>query len=182
MASESSANKPGTPVSNPPPADTTASTTTQPPVHIDESTIAPQDQSLRFYPGQDGTQNSATNADSSSGGGGTMGTQVSYPPMSVYPYGNAMSGPPPITRQKRTQCKNACTNCQKACKKCDDNRPCQRCLRYGTTETCVDSKRKERKKGVKRGPYKKRDTKGLSVLVLCCVLDSILYRFERWGI
>jgi hypothetical protein len=48
-------------------------------------------------------------------------------------------------------------NCQKACKKCDDGRPCQRCVKYGLTETCIDSVRKERKKGVKRGPYKRRN-------------------------
>ncbi len=44
-------------------------------------------------------------------------------------------------------------NCQKACKKCDDQRPCERCTKYGLEDTCRDSERKERKKGVKRGPY-----------------------------
>ncbi|KAI7870047.1 hypothetical protein BDF14DRAFT_1778819 [Spinellus fusiger] len=57
---------------------------------------------------------------------------------------------------KRKQVKNACTNCQKACKKCDDSRPCPRCVKYGVAETCVNSVRKERKKGIKRGPYKRR--------------------------
>lgn len=47
-------------------------------------------------------------------------------------------------------------NCQKACKKCDDGRPCERCITYGITDTCRSSARKERKKGIKRGPYKKR--------------------------
>ncbi|KAI8093666.1 uncharacterized protein BX664DRAFT_330278 [Halteromyces radiatus] len=47
-------------------------------------------------------------------------------------------------------------NCQKACKKCDEGRACQRCLKLGIADTCVDSPRKERLKGVKRGPYKKR--------------------------
>lgn len=51
-------------------------------------------------------------------------------------------------------------NCQKACKKCDVGRPCQRCIKYGLTDTCVNSVRKERKKGVKRGPYKKRNKSG----------------------
>lgn len=59
-------------------------------------------------------------------------------------------------KQKRKQVKNACVNCQKACKKCDDGRPCKRCVKLGLTATCRDSDRKERKKGVKRGPYKKR--------------------------
>ncbi|KAJ8656925.1 hypothetical protein O0I10_007259 [Lichtheimia ornata] len=57
---------------------------------------------------------------------------------------------------KRKQVKNACTNCQKACKKCDDARPCPRCIKYGISGTCVNSVRKERKKGIKRGPYKRR--------------------------
>ncbi|KAL1924847.1 uncharacterized protein VTP21DRAFT_4501 [Calcarisporiella thermophila] len=59
-------------------------------------------------------------------------------------------------RPKRHQVKNACVNCQKACKKCDDGRPCQRCIKHGLTATCVDSPRKPRKKGIKRGPYKRR--------------------------
>ncbi|KAL0095067.1 hypothetical protein J3Q64DRAFT_1629331 [Phycomyces blakesleeanus] len=59
-------------------------------------------------------------------------------------------------KPKRKQVKNACVNCQKACKKCDEGRPCQRCIKYALVDTCVDSVRKERKKGVKRGPYKKR--------------------------
>ena len=67
---------------------------------------------------------------------------------------------PQPTRAKRRQVKNACTNCQKACKKCDDARPCLRCVKYGMQEACISSQRKERKKGVKRGPYKKRESKG----------------------
>ncbi|KAI9021647.1 hypothetical protein CLU79DRAFT_719338 [Phycomyces nitens] len=47
---------------------------------------------------------------------------------------------------KRKQVKNACTNCQKACKKCDDSRPCPRCVKYGVADTCINSVRKERKK------------------------------------
>lgn len=62
--------------------------------------------------------------------------------------------------RKRRQVKVACTNCQKACKRCDDSRPCSRCIHYGIVDTCVDSGRKERRKGLKRGPYKKRDGKG----------------------
>ncbi|KAG0318673.1 hypothetical protein BGZ99_005517 [Dissophora globulifera] len=59
-------------------------------------------------------------------------------------------------KPKRRQVKNACVNCQKACKKCDEGRPCARCIKYGLTDTCVDSTRKIRKKGIKRGPYKRR--------------------------
>ncbi|KAI7850012.1 hypothetical protein BDC45DRAFT_519193 [Circinella umbellata] len=63
-------------------------------------------------------------------------------------------------KPKRKQVKNACVNCQKACKKCDDARPCPRCIKYGIEATCVNSVRKERKKGVKRGPYKQRKGQG----------------------
>lgn len=64
----------------------------------------------------------------------------------------------PITghvRPKRKQVKNACQSCQKACKKCDSGRPCSRCVKYGLQDSCRDSVRKERKKGIKRGPYKR---------------------------
>ncbi|KAH9857779.1 hypothetical protein C2E23DRAFT_719972 [Lenzites betulinus] len=83
-------------------------------------------------------------------------------PMHMYalPPGVTPAQPP---RTKRRQVKNACTNCQKACKKCDDARPCLRCVRYGIAEECIDSQRKERQKGIKRGPYKKRDGKTASV-------------------
>lgn len=76
--------------------------------------------------------------------------------LSMYPLPTATQP----QRAKRRQVKNACTNCQKACKKCDDARPCLRCVKYGMQEACVSSQRKERKKGVKRGPYKKRESKG----------------------
>ncbi|CAI2174972.1 19640_t:CDS:2 [Funneliformis geosporum] len=68
-------------------------------------------------------------------------------------------------KQKRKQVKNACVNCQKACKKCDDGRPCQRCIKYELTATCKDSIRKVRKKGVKRGPYKRRTQKTQGVKI-----------------
>ncbi|CAJ0839791.1 1051_t:CDS:2, partial [Entrophospora sp. SA101] len=52
----------------------------------------------------------------------------------------------PPAKPKRKQVKNACVNCQRACKKCDEGRPCQRCIKYELTDTCQDSIRKERKK------------------------------------
>ncbi|KAH8553929.1 hypothetical protein BGW37DRAFT_482797 [Umbelopsis sp. PMI_123] len=76
-----------------------------------------------------------------------------------------------VPGQKRKQVKNACVNCQKACKKCDDGRPCQRCIKFGLTDTCVNSVRKERKKGVKRGPYKRR-VKGEQGSASGSVVDS----------
>jgi len=63
-------------------------------------------------------------------------------------------------RPKRKQVKNACVNCQKACKKCDEGRPCSRCVKYNLVDTCQDSARKERRRGIKRGPYKRRATTG----------------------
>ena len=49
-----------------------------------------------------------------------------------------------------------CTNCAVACKRCDEARPCERCIKYGLANQCQDGVRKERKKGVKRGPYKRK--------------------------
>ncbi|KZT69090.1 hypothetical protein DAEQUDRAFT_275260 [Daedalea quercina L-15889] len=66
---------------------------------------------------------------------------------------------PPI-RPKRKQVKMACTNCATACKRCDEARPCERCVKYGIADSCVDGVRKERKKGVKRGPYKRKNKSG----------------------
>ncbi|KAL9714913.1 hypothetical protein Ac2012v2_001573 [Leucoagaricus gongylophorus] len=78
-------------------------------------------------------------------------------PVPHYMYTFSPPSPTVLAQPKRRQVKNACTHCQKACKKCDDGRPCLRCVKYGVSEGCVDSKRKQRKKGIKRGPYKKRD-------------------------
>lgn len=73
--------------------------------------------------------------------------------MYPYPYPGLLAAG---LKTKRKQVKNACTNCQKACKKCDDERPCPRCVKYGVAEECTDSVRKERRKGIKRGSYKKK--------------------------
>ncbi|OUM67228.1 hypothetical protein PIROE2DRAFT_5388, partial [Piromyces sp. E2] len=58
--------------------------------------------------------------------------------------------------RKRHQVKVACVNCRKACKKCDENRPCARCIKMDLCATCVDGERKPREKGVRRGPYKRQ--------------------------
>lgn len=60
-------------------------------------------------------------------------------------------------RQKRKQVKNACVNCQKACKKCDDERPCSRCLKYNLEDSCRDSLRKERNRSQPKKPSKAID-------------------------
>ncbi|KAF5391787.1 hypothetical protein D9757_001649 [Collybiopsis confluens] len=91
-------------------------------------------------------------------------------PMHMYPLSPTSQR---SLRTKRRQVKNACTNCQRACKKCDDARPCLRCIKYGIPSSdCVNSTRKERKKGVKRGPYKKRDCKGRAGIASADQLDD----------
>ncbi|KAF7970546.1 hypothetical protein HWV62_23715 [Athelia sp. TMB] len=65
-------------------------------------------------------------------------------------------------QNKRRQVKMACTNCAAACKRCDEARPCERCIKYGLTDQCQDGTRKERKKGIKRGPYKRKNKAGAS--------------------
>jgi len=103
-------------------------------------------------------------------------------PMHIYPYPPALLPTQQPIKSKRRQVKNACTNCQKACKKCDDARPCLRCVKYGISEECVDSQRKERQKGIKRGPYKKRDGGSKGMLLSHWLLFSIawndLYHLE----
>ncbi|KAI9091792.1 hypothetical protein DFS34DRAFT_653252 [Phlyctochytrium arcticum] len=60
-------------------------------------------------------------------------------------------------KPKRVQVKNACVNCQKACKKCDEARPCSRCVKFSIQDSCRDSERKERNRvGLKRGAYKRK--------------------------
>ncbi|KAF5356821.1 hypothetical protein D9756_006824 [Leucocoprinus leucothites] len=86
------------------------------------------------------------------------GMVYAYPP----PPGTAFSppassGPPALGKPKRKQVKMACTNCAAACKRCDESRPCERCVKYGMSNSCIDGQRKERKKGIKRGPYKRKN-------------------------
>ncbi|EMR10593.1 hypothetical protein PNEG_01298 [Pneumocystis murina B123] len=62
---------------------------------------------------------------------------------------------PPV-KKKRCQVRNACVNCQKSNKKCEEVRPCSRCIKNHLVDSCTNSKRKKRQKGIKRGPYKRR--------------------------
>lgn len=76
----------------------------------------------------------------------------------------------------RTRCQqvtNACTNCQQAHKKCDNNRPCYRCTYYHLEESCINTTRKEREKGIKRGPYKKRKQPSERTLCKLCIYESL---------
>jgi hypothetical protein len=85
------------------------------------------------------------------------GIVYAYP--SVHEQSHMLAGVPNVQppRQKRRQVKLACTNCASACKRCDESRPCPRCIKYNISESCVDGQRKERKKGIKRGPYKRKN-------------------------
>ncbi|TFK73420.1 hypothetical protein BDN72DRAFT_834832 [Pluteus cervinus] len=81
----------------------------------------------------------------------------------AFPPGAGFTVPPPPqaapnnnNKPKRKQVKMACTNCAQACKRCDETRPCERCVKYGLSESCIDGQRKERKKGIKRGPYRRK--------------------------
>lgn len=94
-------------------------------------------------------------------------TMVGYNGMQVHHIGEVGKD----GRPKRRQVKNACTNCQKACKKCDEGRPCSRCVKYGLTDTCENSVRKERKRGIKRGPYKRRN-KTLSAVLGSSIMPN----------
>lgn len=50
---------------------------------------------------------------------------------------------------------NLLVPCRKACKKCENSRPCFRCVARGVESQCVNSERKKRAKGTPRGPYKR---------------------------
>ncbi|KAJ6513363.1 hypothetical protein C8R45DRAFT_344738 [Mycena sanguinolenta] len=84
-------------------------------------------------------------------------TNRSFPPPAMPVYMYPLYSTSQTVRSKRTQVKTACIKCKKSCKKCDPARPCLRCVKYGFASECVDSKRKVREKGLKRGPYKKRN-------------------------
>jgi len=57
---------------------------------------------------------------------------------------------------KRHQIKLACVCCRKLGKKCDERRPCGRCVRFSRCSECVDAPpRKSRSKIGERGTYKK---------------------------
>ncbi|TPX57630.1 hypothetical protein SpCBS45565_g08165 [Spizellomyces sp. 'palustris'] len=90
-------------------------------------------------------------------------TSTSLPTPAVSPTSATPAHPENETDlpRKRNQVKRACVNCQKACKKCDNGRPCSRCIKFGLEKTCADSARKERQRvGVKRGPYKQTGRSG----------------------
>ncbi|KAK7023805.1 hypothetical protein R3P38DRAFT_2779268 [Favolaschia claudopus] len=82
------------------------------------------------------------------------------PPRHMYPFSTQ-------TVQSKRRQSTSMLRSDDSVQGCDQARPCLRCVKYGfSPEECVDSppideiQRKERQKGAKRGPYKKRDGKG----------------------
>eukprot|EP01128_Nolandella_sp_AFSM9_P005959 TRINITY_DN2986_c0_g1_i1.p1 TRINITY_DN2986_c0_g1~~TRINITY_DN2986_c0_g1_i1.p1 ORF type:complete len:381 (+),score=92.48 TRINITY_DN2986_c0_g1_i1:58-1143(+) len=51
---------------------------------------------------------------------------------------------------KRTRVSKACSSCQKSHLSCDHGRPCARCIKKGTADTCVDGVQKKRGKKPRR--------------------------------
>ncbi|KAI8831146.1 hypothetical protein BJ741DRAFT_323293 [Chytriomyces cf. hyalinus JEL632] len=51
------------------------------------------------------------------------------------------------------QCRNACVHCKRSNKKCEDVRPCLRCVQTGMEDSCEDAPRKMRHGQRRRGPY-----------------------------
>lgn len=49
-------------------------------------------------------------------------------------------------KPKRRKAVRACTNCQRTHLTCDDDRPCERCIKRGCADTCVDGKRRTPKR------------------------------------
>lgn len=69
-----------------------------------------------------------------------------------------------LQQAKRKQVKNACVHCQKACKKCDDLRPCSRCIKYGLEDSCEDSRRKSRKRNGATSTVADSDTQNQPII------------------
>ncbi|CBQ72159.1 related to transcriptional regulator rds2 [Sporisorium reilianum SRZ2] len=59
------------------------------------------------------------------------------------PASSSSAGTP--TSSKRKKANRACLHCQKAHLTCDDSRPCQRCVKKGLAESCMDGHRKKAK-------------------------------------
>lgn len=63
------------------------------------------------------------------------------------------------TKAKRIQVKSACINCRKSCKKCSSSRPCERCVKNGQENSCIDvaRRRRETASGYKKSKTIKED-------------------------
>ncbi|KAJ3235142.1 hypothetical protein HDU81_000809 [Chytriomyces hyalinus] len=61
------------------------------------------------------------------------------------------------TRRRRKQCRSACVHCKRSNKKCEDVRPCLRCVQNGMEDSCQDAPRKARHGQRGRGPYRRKE-------------------------
>ncbi|EJF67261.1 hypothetical protein DICSQDRAFT_123664 [Dichomitus squalens LYAD-421 SS1] len=61
----------------------------------------------------------------------------------------AQSGTSAAQRKTRGV-KIACTNCRLANKRCDEGRPCERCVKNGLEHSCVSAERKRRRRTVRQ--------------------------------
>ncbi|KAI8926594.1 hypothetical protein BC831DRAFT_221078 [Entophlyctis helioformis] len=48
--------------------------------------------------------------------------------------------------RRRQQVKIACIHCKRACKRCDEQRPCSRCVRTNQADSCIDAPRRDRRR------------------------------------
>ncbi|ORX61671.1 hypothetical protein DM01DRAFT_1332264 [Hesseltinella vesiculosa] len=55
------------------------------------------------------------------------------------------SAPKSAAKPRKKKAARACVHCQKAHLTCDDDRPCQRCIKRGLADTCTDGARKKAK-------------------------------------
>ncbi|KAJ8496694.1 hypothetical protein ONZ51_g963 [Trametes cubensis] len=58
-------------------------------------------------------------------------------------------GTPTIVQRKTRGVKIACTNCRRVSKRCDEGRPCTRCLSHGLADTCANASPKPRRRALR---------------------------------
>ncbi|KAI0756358.1 hypothetical protein C8Q80DRAFT_25375 [Daedaleopsis nitida] len=81
----------------------------------------------------------------------TSTTNAASPsPVPEHPPSTGAPPSPTTSTQRRTRgVKVACTNCRTANKRCDEGRPCTRCIKYGQEDKCVSAERKQRRRTIK---------------------------------
>ncbi|KAJ3088268.1 hypothetical protein HK102_009143 [Quaeritorhiza haematococci] len=57
-----------------------------------------------------------------------------------------------LLKPRRTQVKVACLHCKNSCKKCAEERPCPRCIKQGTADTCFNAPQSKPSKVAKTHP------------------------------
>lgn len=76
------------------------------------------------------------------------------------PISNKEEQKPNTQTKRRKQVKKACVSCRAAHARCDENRPCTRCIKHGMQDYCFDAKTKKRGRKaasiVEHGQYKEK--------------------------